>query len=194
MSLSSIYRYNLFSKSKSTKMATIEIQTQNYQLLLLRPEMVTDAWVSWVSNSALMRQVNARPRKATKADVQNFMLDAMAKQRAMIGVFTRPQGAHVGICEILFDQNHRNMNLEILIDFKVYNFNAVMDEILPPLLTELKSRFGAEKAAIVAPETYKIMLAYLAESAWHREGLLRAELPHATENRRINSVQFGLIL
>ena len=32
--------------------------------------------------------------KATKADIQNFMLDAMVKQRAMIGVFTRPQGAH----------------------------------------------------------------------------------------------------
>ena len=184
----------MFFESKSARMATIEIQTQNYRLLLLRPEMVTDTWVSWVSNSALMRQVNARPRKATKADVHNFILDAMAKQRAMIGVFAQPQGTHVGICEILFDQIHRNMNLEILIDFKAHNFNAVMDEILPPLLSELKSRFGAEKAVIVAPETYKVMLAYLAESAWHQEGLLRAELPHATENRRINAVQFGLIL
>ena len=175
-------------------MATIKIQTQNYQLLLMRPEMVTDTWVSWVSNSALMRQVNARPRKVTKADIQNFMLDATAKQRAIIGIFTRPQGVHIGICEILFDQAHRNMNLEILIDFKTYSFNAIMDEILPPLLSDLKSRFKAEKAVIVAPETYKVMLAYLGESAWHREGLMQSELPHATENRRINTVQFGLIL
>ena len=175
-------------------MAMIKIQTQNYDLLLLRPGMVTDAWVSWVSNSALMRQVNARPRKVTKADIQNYMLDATAKQRAVIGIFSRPQGTHVGVCEILFDQAHRNMNLEILIDFKTYNFKAIMDEILPPLLSELKSRFKAEKAVIVAPETYKVMLAYLAESAWHQEGVMQSELPHVTENRRINTVQFGLIL
>ena len=175
-------------------MTTIKIQTQNYQLFLMRPEMVTDAWVSWVGNSALMRQVNARPLKATRADIQNFMLDATAKQRAVIGIFAHPQGTHVGICEILFDQAHRNMNLEILIDFKTYSFNAIMDEIMPPLLSELKSRFGAEKAVIVAPESYKAMLAYLVESSWHQEGVLRAELPHATESRRINTIQFGLLL
>jgi hypothetical protein len=176
------------------QMATLNLQTQNYHLALMQPNMITDAWISWANNGPIMRQVNAKTRKANRADIVDYVLDAMAKQRAILGIFSKSNAAQIGIVEVLFDQNHRNMNLDILIDFKTFNSKSVLDEILPALLGELKARFGAEKAVVVLPETYLALTSYFEESTWRKEGTLRSELPHATENRRINAVQFGLSL
>jgi hypothetical protein len=175
-------------------MAAFNLQTLNYHLTLMQPNMITSDWISWAGDVALMRQVNAKARKASRSDIEDYLLDAMAKKRAILGVFNITHRLHFGIVELLFDENHRNMNLDILIDFKTYDLKKLLDEILPPLLLELKTRFGAEKAVVVAPETYTRLISYFENSSWRKEGVLRSELPHATENRRIDAVQFGLVL
>lgn len=156
--------------------------------------MVTEAWLSWSANSILMREVNAKPQHVTKGDVQTYLLEAMAKQRAVIGIFSAKSKAHLGNIEIIFDQSHLNMSLEVLINFVRYDMKAVLDEVMPSLLDELKRRFKAEKAVMVVPETAENLLRWLAQSNWTKEGLLRSELPYATENKRIDAVQYGLVL
>jgi hypothetical protein len=175
-------------------MATIDLQTENYRLLLMRPDMVTDAWVQWANDRVLMRQINSKLRKTTRAHIQDYVLKATLDKRAIIGIFERATMAHVGVCEILFDQVHRNANLDILIDFKSHDLRRIMDEAIPALLQDLKSRFGAEKAVILAPQSYQSLVEYLNQSQWQKEGVLRAEFPHASENRRMDGLQYGRLI
>jgi hypothetical protein len=175
-------------------MATIDLKTEKFRLVLMRPEMVTDRWVEWANDRVLMRQVNSKLRKISITDVQDYVLQATAQKRAIIGIFDLSSMSHVGVCEILFDQAHKNANLDILIDFKRYDIAKVLDETLPPLFQELKLRFGAEKAVILTPASHHALIAYLDQSAWRKEGVLRSEYPNATESNRIDGIQYGWLL
>ena len=175
-------------------MATIDLTTKEFRLVLMRPDMVTDSWVEWANDRVLMRQVNSKLRKVSKTDVQDYVLKATAQKRAIIGIFDLASMAHVGVCEIHFDQAHRNANLDILIDFRRYDIAKVLNEVLPPLFQELKSRFGAEKAVILTPMSYTRLIAYLDQSQWRKEGVLRSEYPSATASNRMDGIQYGWLL
>ena len=98
------------------------------------------------------------------------------------------------VYEVLFDQTHRNANLDILIDITRYGLSDVLTETNPVLLAHLQQRFGADKAAIVIPKTYVAMIRYMAEAGWKQEGILRVEYPPARGGQRIDGLQFGKIL
>ena len=175
-------------------MSTIDIVTENFRLCLMKPEMVTDRWVEWTNDRSIMRQINSKPKKLNKSDIQNYVLHATLNRRAIIGIFRRLDHEHVGLYEILFDQAHRNANFDVLIDFKRFNITDVIDETLPALVNDVKKRFGAEKAVILAPESYSELLRYLEGSDWQREGVLRSEFPNANGAKRLDGLQFGKIL
>lgn len=175
-------------------MSTIDLVTENFRLSLMKPEMVTDRWVEWTNDRVIMRQINSKPKKLSKSDIQNYVLDATLKRRAIVGIFRRVDQEHVGLYEILFDQAHRNVNFDILIDFKRFSLPAVIDETLTALMNDVKLRFGAEKAVILAPESYSELILYLERSDWHREGILRSEFPNANGAKRLDGLHFGKIL
>ena len=175
-------------------MSTIDLYTEHYRLRLMTPAMVTSRWVEWSSDSAIMRQLNAKTKKLSKADIQNYVAASTAKKLAIVGIFRRSDGDHVGIYEVLFDQTHRNANLDILIDINRYGLSDVLTETNPVLLAHLQQRFGADKAAIVIPKTYVAMIRYMAEAGWKQEGILRVEYPPARGGQRIDGLQFGKIL
>ena len=175
-------------------MATIDLTTRQFRLILMRPDMVTDRWVDWANDRVLMRQVNSKLRKISKTDIQDYVLKATAQKRAIIGIFEITTSMHIGVCEILFDHAHKNANLDILIDFKNFDIVRVLDEALPALFQELKSRFGAEKAVILTPVSHQALISYLDHSAWLKEGILKAEFPNAVAKGRMDGIQYGFVL
>jgi arginine/lysine/ornithine decarboxylase len=150
--------------------------------------------MEWANDRVLMRQVNSKFRKISKTDIQDYVLKATAQKRAIIGIFEITTSTHIGVCEILMDRAHKNANLDILIDFKRYDIAQVLDEALPALFQELKSRFGAEKAVILTPESHQALISYLDQSAWRKEGVLKAEFPNAIAHNRIDAIQYGWLL
>jgi hypothetical protein len=172
-------------------MPTIDISTRNLRLLLMRPDMITENWISWAADPMLMRNINSRSRKISRSDIEIYLLDAMARKHAVIGIFRTSDRRHIGNIEVIFDKNHRNMNLEVLVDVHNARTGEVLTEALPPLLKELGRRFGAEKAVMVVPETNAPLLNYLQTSDWKLEGILRSEVDHATLDRRIEAHYYG---
>jgi hypothetical protein len=176
------------------KKSQIDIITANYRLLMMSPAMVTNAWVEWTNEPAVMEPLNVRAMKLTKADLQRYVAVSHAQKKAIVGIFRRRGEQQVGIYEIALDQQHMNASIEVLIDIRKYDFEKVVSETIQPLTDYLQKRFDIGKFAAMVPETYSSSLRFFGNSKWELEGVLREELPSLIEGERVSVYQFGLIV
>lgn len=171
-----------------------EILTKRFRLTPITPEMVSDDWLRWTGDPQLMGQMNARVAKLTRTDLQRYLVESQRQKRAVVGIYGRKDGVHVGLYETEISQEHRNVTIDILVDQGRYDLAHVLRETDPALLTYLAGRFGLEKAVAKVVETYKPLILHLEQTGWLKEGILRQENPAATGIGRLDVIQFGKLL
>lgn len=171
-----------------------EFLTKRFRLTPIGPDQVSDDWVRWTGDAELMRQMNAPVRKMRRRDLQQYVVAAKKGGRAIVGIYEKQNGAHVGIYEISLSPQHKNVTLNVLIDQKRYDFSIVLRETDPVLLKFLKERYGMQKAVAKVVETYLPALRYYEDVQWMKEGVLRGEHPSLDGTRRLDVVQFGRLL
>ena len=172
-----------------------EILTKRFRLAPITPDNVSDNWLAWTQNASMMRQVNARVLKLTRADLQRYVVTSQKQRRAIIGIYERRGGAHIGIYETELIARHRNVTIDVLVDQQHFDLSNVLKETDPALLDHLASRFGMEKAIAKVVETYIPAIRHFESSGWLKEGVLKQEQPAAAgTNRRYDVIQFGKLL
>ena len=171
----------------------IDIGTKNYRLLMMSPDLVTNAWVEWTNEPSVMEPLNVRAMKLTKADLQRYVAASNAQQKAIVGIFRGRGGQQVGIYELALDRHHMNASVEILVDTRKYDFDKVVSETLRPLLDHLQKRFDIGKFVALVPESYAAAIDFFDNAGWLREGVLREEMPALFSVGRIDVHQFGLL-
>lgn len=171
----------------------IDIGTKNYRLMMMTSEMVTNAWVDWVKEPSVMNPLNVQAMTLTKADLQRYVAVSNAQQKAVIGIFRANGGQHIGIYEVALDKQHLNAAVEILVDTRKYDFDRVVTETMPPLLSHLQNRFSIGKFVALVPESYEAAINFFGNHGWFAEGVLREELPALGGGQRLAVHQFGLL-
>lgn len=168
-----------------------EILTKRFRLTPITPETVSDEWLRWTADPELMRQMNARVLKLTRADLQRYLVAAQRQGRAVVGIYSRKDGAHVGLYETEISEEHRNVTIDVLVDQRRYDLSNVLRESDPALLSYLAARFGLEKAVAKVVETYGPAILHFEQTGWVKEGVLRQENPSASGAGRLDVMQFG---
>lgn len=168
-----------------------EILTKRFRLTPITPETVSDEWLRWTSDPQLMGQMNARVAKLTRTDLQRYLVESQRQMRAIVGIYSRKDGVHVGLYETEITQEHRNVTVDVLVDQGRYDLASVLRETDPALLTYLAGRFGLEKAVAKVVETYKPLILHFEQTGWRKEGVLRQEHPAASGPGRLDVFQFG---
>lgn len=170
--------------------APLDLKCGRYRLVLMSPERVTDAWVRWVADPAIMLPLGVKPRAASKQQLAQYVMQMQAQQRAVVGIFLG-QSQHVGLIEVAFQRQHLTATIEILVDVRNHGFERVAGEVLPDLLPYLARRFRIEKFTALIPETYEHALAYFAASDWSLEARLEEEMFAPGHGRHLNIMQYA---
>lgn len=171
-----------------------EILTKRFRLTPITPVTVTDDWLRWTSDQELMGQMNARVLKLTRTDLQRYLVTAQQQKRAVVGIYARKDGVHVGLYETEISEEHRNVTIDVLVDQRRYDLANVLRETDPALLSYLAARFGLEKAVAKVVETYKPVILHFEQTGWLKEGILRKESPSISGIERLDVIQFGKLL
>jgi hypothetical protein len=171
-----------------------QIETKNYVVRYITPPMVTERWVKWTTDNFLMGQINSKTLNLSKVDIQRYVVSAIKNRRSIFGIFRKLDFDHIGLYELMNDQQHRVVNLDVLVDIPKYDLHTVMTETDPVLLSYLNKNFGVEKAVASVPATFSAAIKHYEKDKWLREGVLREELPALKPNRRVDAIQFGKLL
>jgi hypothetical protein len=171
-----------------------ELLTKRFRLAPISPDKVSDNWVRWTGDPVLMSQLNARVMKLTRADIQRYVAAAWKNRRMIIGIYARTTGDHIGLYEAAVDARNASVKLDMLIDPQGYSLSDVLSETDPPLLGFFAKQHRVEKAIAQVVETNSALISHLAATGWHKEGVLRQEYAAVAGNRRLDAVQFGLLL
>jgi hypothetical protein len=171
-----------------------ELLTRRFRLAPITRDKVSDNWIRWTGDPVLMSQLNARPAKLSRADLQRYVASAWQQKRAILGIYAKADGDHIGLYEAAIDRRNANVTLDVLVDQQRYDFSNVLSETDPVLLEFLAKARGIEKAVALVVETYAPAIRHFEATGWLREGLLRQEYPAVAGNRRLDVIQFGRLL
>ena len=174
---------------------TSELTTKRFRLIPMTSDRVTDSWIKWTADADLMRQLNTRPLNMSRADLQRYVAGAPKRGRAIVGIFTKVGGEHIGLYETQGSApQHANVTIDVFVDQNRYDLSNVLTETDPVLLRFLKQQYKAEKAVARLPETYLPAIRHFERTGWLKEGVMRKEYPAADGVGRVDVVQFGKLL
>jgi hypothetical protein len=173
---------------------SLELMTKRFRLSPISPDKVSDNWLGWTRDPVIMAQLNARPAKLTRADLQRYVAVSWKSKRAILGIYARASGDHIGLYEGSIDSRNDNVTLDVLIDQRRYGLSNVLAETDPVLLKFLATQRGIEKAIALVVETYAPAIKHYEATGWLKEGVLRQEHPAAIGTGRVDVVQFGRLL
>jgi hypothetical protein len=171
-----------------------EVLTGRFRLAPISPDKVSDNWIRWTGDPLLMSQLNARVMQLTRADIQRYVASAWKNKRMIIGIYSRANAEHIGLYEAAIDLRHGNLTLDVLVDQHRYDLSNVLSETDPALLDFFVTEHRIEKAIASVVETYAPLIRHYEATGWLKEGVLRQEYQAVAGNRRLDAVQFGLLL
>jgi hypothetical protein len=171
-----------------------EITTRRFKLAPITPGTVSGEWLRWTEDAELMRQMNSRLRKLTRANLQRYVAASERAGRAIVGIYERRSGAHIGLYETELNARHRLVTIDVQVDLQRFDLSSILKETDPALLDHLAGQFGTEKAAAKIVETYRAALRHFEATGWRKEGVLRQEQPSADGRGRVDVIQFGKFL
>jgi hypothetical protein len=175
-------------------MSDLHIETAHFLMRLMRPGDENATWQSWLANPQIMATVNARPAKRSMDELRQFLTVMALQQKAVIGIYEKPDNRLRGVLEAQFDQRQKSVSMSLLDDWQAREIEAALGECEAALLTYLHTRFGAAKFAMVLPATSQRIALALQKAGWQCEGTLRAEFPSATGHGRIDAWAYGKCL
>jgi len=171
-----------------------EVLTKRFRLAPISPDKVSDNWIRWTGDPVLMSQLNARVMQATRADLQRYVAVSWKNRRMIIGIYARADAQHIGLYEAAIDPRHGNVTLDALVDQQRYDLSDVLSETDPALLDFFATEHRIEKAIALVVETNTPLIRHYEATGWLKEGVLRQEYQAVAGNRRLDAVQFGLLL
>jgi hypothetical protein len=171
-----------------------ELLTKRFRLAPITPMTGSDDWLRWTSDQELMGQMNAHVLKLSRTDLQRYLVTAQQQKRAIVGIYGRRDGVHVGLYETEISEEHRNVTIDVLVDQRRYDLSNVLRETDAALLSYLAARFGLEKAVAKVVETYKPVILHFEQTGWLKEGILRKESPAISGMERLDVIQFGKLI
>ncbi len=172
----------------------IDLMTKRFRIRPITPDKVSEDWLRWTRDPVMMAQLNARPAKVTRTDLQRYVDVSWKNKRAILGIYGRTSGDHIGLYEGVIDPGNDNVTLDVMIDQQRYGLSNVLAETDPVLLKFLATKRGIYKAIAQIMETYTPAIRHYEATGWLKEGVLRKEHPAASGNGRVDVVQFGRIL
>lgn len=172
----------------------LELLTRRFRLSPVSPDKVSENWVRWTADPLLMAQLNIRPPKLSRVQIQAHVAAAWKGGKAVFGIYLRSSGDHVGLYEVALDRRNANATLDVLIDQHRHDLADVLSETDPAFLSFLAARHGVEKAVVQVVETYEPAIRHYERANWQREGVLRQERRAVTGDRHLDVVQFGRLL
>ncbi len=178
----------------STAMPDGQLQTRRFVLRIIGPDDVSDEWLRWFSDSDLMRQRNAHAVKLKRADVQRYIIAAQRQRRLVIGIYERHSSRHVGLYELQINPEHKNLTIDVIVDPWRFDPHSVLMETDAVLLAHMAKAYGVQKAVAKVVETYSSALRHFGHAPWIKEGVLRFERTSVDGSRRLDVVQFGMLL
>ena len=97
----------------------VRLETENFVLRSLEPEDVSDRFMSWIGNAALMERLGTTA-KPSRGRARRYLREMDNATNFILGIFPRDTGALAGWIRIYHSPAHRRARLSILIGEKLY--------------------------------------------------------------------------
>ncbi len=172
----------------------LQLLTRRFRLSPISPDMVSDDWIGWINDPALMAPLNMRARKFSRDEMGRHVAAAWKGGRAVFGIYLRAGGNHVGLYEAALDRRNGNVTIDVLVDQHRHGLADVLAETDPVFLDFLARKHGVAKAVVQIVETYEAAIRYYEVADWQREGVLRQERRAVAGDRHLDVLQFGRLL
>lgn len=152
----------------------VKIETENYILRSLRPEDVTDRFVSWFGDHEVMEYV-AMPMNLSRNKINGFILRFDNKSNFILGVFTRDTGLCIGFFHIYRNFRNRSARTAVVIGEREFWGRKVVLEARAGVLTFLFDTLSLNKVlGTVYTRNLPAVFNYKAQG-FQCEGILRQE-------------------
>ncbi|MCA0433101.1 MAG: hypothetical protein LCH46_07530 [Proteobacteria bacterium] len=171
--------------------AQLSFAAGDYVVTMLKPNMVTDAWLSWLADPFIMAELNTVPRRFSRDELSAYIVTMAAKEKAVIGIFNTATRQQLGLFEVQMDRNHLSASLNFIGDLRRKESEAAFRVALDALCNRLRQQFKVGKFTFNTPATFKSIRPILVALGWSEEGVLRNEVPAASGQGRVDVVCFG---
>lgn len=171
----------------------VKLETKNYIVRTLTPQDASDNWLGWARDPEIMKPINTPVMEMKREQLQNYIRTFDRRTRYVFGIFDKKTSEHVGFYQLKVSPLQRTVTFNVLIGEKSHwGRNAVLEtrEVLLDFFFEQR---GIEKAiGMPLVRNFPMIYNYNAQG-WEMEGLLRGHCRSASEDKRLDQYQFGLL-
>ena len=172
----------------------VRLVTKRFVLRTLRPEDAKEPFIGWFTDPEVMGPLNQQVMENHKPeDWARSIANCDGINDFQIGIFTRRNGDHIGVYDVIMDWGKRNGLFSVIIGDKSYWGEKVIQETRPVLLDHFFFQRGMEKALGHPPaRNIPSVFNYKAEG-WRLEGVLKGHLLSVEDGSRLDQYEFGLL-
>lgn len=140
-----------------------DIETERFVLKVMTPELVTETYLSWFSDSESSTFIEYAKKKTSLEDLKIYVQEKFLSEEAlMLGIFSKESKKHLGNIKFEpIDMKKGKAVLGILIGDKGWRGKGLFAEISTALEKELKNcgiktiYLGGERANLPAVKAYE---------------------------------------
>jgi [ribosomal protein S5]-alanine N-acetyltransferase len=171
----------------------VRLETKNYIVRTLTAQDASDNWLRWSRDPDIMKPINTPVIEMNREQLQNYIRTFDRRSRYVFGIFDKATDEHVGFYQLKVSPLQRTVTFNVLIGQKSHwGRNAVL-ETREALLEFFFEQRGIEKAiGMPLVRNFPMIYNYKAQG-WRLEGVLRGHCRSASEEKRLDQYQFGLL-
>lgn len=171
----------------------VKLATEHYILRSLTAQDVSENWLRWSHDPEIMNPINTPVMQAKRENLQNYVRTFDRKAAYIIGIYSKANGAHVGIYQLSLSLQQRTITFNVLIGEKSHWGRNAVIETRAALLDYFFETCGMEKAiGMPLARNFPMIYNYKAQG-WKLEGILRQQCMSMDGNKRFDQYQFGLL-
>jgi [ribosomal protein S5]-alanine N-acetyltransferase len=170
--------------------STISLTTDRFLLRRLRDEDVTEVYVGWLNDPEINRFLEVRWRTQTLDSVRQYVASHDNQDGFVFGIFTRPEGRHIGNYSLKVDANNRVATLGVIIGDQDYWGQAVVLETRARVLDFVFAELAVDKVSGGCYQTNTHAIFNYKRQGWQLDGIRKSD--RIDGERRVDVVNFAM--
>lgn len=170
----------------------VALKTKSYTLRSMGPDDITDRYITWAKDPELMENLNAPARLVNRTQLKRYIKSFDNRTKFHLGVFTAPEGVHIGFFTIYVDAKNRSAQTNVVIGDRDYWGKGVVLEARGAILDFLFDVVGVAKIwGTPFERNFPSIFNYKAQG-FTCEGVLRKQVINM-KGKRVDQYIFGLL-
>jgi RimJ/RimL family protein N-acetyltransferase len=164
----------------------VSIQSDEYLLRTLTIDDASDRWAGWMSDTEVMRMLNAPPRKMSHGDIVGYIKSFDQRSDLLLGIFEKREGQHIGFFAIHADYPLSQGVVNLLIGEAKYRHHGVLSVLRLQFAEYFFETLGLKTMMATALKRNQIILDTLLRAGWVLDRTLKEHAKSHTSGEMLD--------